>query len=64
MDRGAWWATIHGITKELGTTEQLNTTTTYDEGTGLISRGADPEQQKIPNSHGQSKRNDALFGSK
>ena len=25
MDRGAWWATVHGITKELDTTERLNT---------------------------------------
>ena len=24
MDRGAWWVTIHGVTKELDTTEQLN----------------------------------------
>ena len=24
MDRGAWWATVHGVTKESGTTEQLN----------------------------------------
>ena len=24
MDRGAWWATIHGVTKELDITEQLN----------------------------------------
>ena len=24
MDRGAWWATVHGIAKELDTTEQLN----------------------------------------
>ena len=23
MDRGAWWATVHGITKELDTTWQL-----------------------------------------
>ena len=23
MERGAWWATIHGISKELDTTEQL-----------------------------------------
>ena len=23
MDRGAWWATVHGVTKELDTTEQL-----------------------------------------
>ena len=23
MDRGAWWATLHGVTKELDTTEQL-----------------------------------------
>ena len=22
MDRGAWWATVHGIEKELDTTEQ------------------------------------------
>ena len=21
MDRGAWWATVHGVTKELDTTE-------------------------------------------
>ena len=24
MDGGAWWATVHGVTKELNTTEQLN----------------------------------------
>ena len=24
MDRGAWWATVHGVTKELDTTLQLN----------------------------------------
>ena len=24
MDRGAWWATIHGITKELDTTYRVN----------------------------------------
>ena len=23
-DRGAWWATVHGVTKEPDTTEQLN----------------------------------------
>ena len=23
-DRGAWWAIVHGITKELDMTEQLN----------------------------------------
>ena len=25
-DRGAWWATVHGVTKELDVTEQLSTT--------------------------------------
>ena len=25
MDRGAWWATVYGVTEELDTTEQLNT---------------------------------------
>ena len=24
MDRGAWWATVHGDSKELDTTEQLS----------------------------------------
>ena len=24
LDRGAWWATVHGVTKELDMTEQLN----------------------------------------
>ena len=24
MDRGAWWATVHGVAKELETTWQLN----------------------------------------
>ena len=24
MDRGAWWATVHGVAKELDMTEQLN----------------------------------------
>ena len=24
MDRRAWWATVHGVAKELDTTEQLN----------------------------------------
>ena len=23
MDRGAWWATVHGVSKELNMTEQL-----------------------------------------
>ena len=24
MGRGAWWATVHGVAKELDTTSQLN----------------------------------------
>ena len=24
MDRGAWWATVHGVERESDTTEQLN----------------------------------------
>ena len=24
MDKGAWWATVHGVAKELDMTEQLN----------------------------------------
>ena len=28
MDRGAWWARVHGVVKELDTTEQLNNNVT------------------------------------
>ena len=28
MDTEAWWATIHGVTKELHTTQRLTTTLT------------------------------------
>ena len=27
MDTGAWWAIVHGVTKELDLTERLSTTT-------------------------------------
>ena len=32
MDRGAWWAVVHGVAKELDVTERLHnsTTTTVD----------------------------------
>ena len=29
MDRGTWWATVHGVTKESDTTEQLSTFTAH-----------------------------------
>ena len=29
MNRGAWWATVHGVTEELDTTEQLSTQLKY-----------------------------------
>ena len=31
MDRGAWWATVHGHHKELHTTERLSTDDSYGE---------------------------------
>ena len=27
MDRGTWWATVHGVTKELDMIEQVNNNT-------------------------------------
>ena len=32
MDRGAWWATVHGVTKELGTTERR-----YNNSNNIVS---------------------------
>ena len=29
MDRGAWWATVHGGRKELDSTKRLNTHNTH-----------------------------------
>ena len=29
MNRGAWWATVHGVTEELDTTERLSTQLKY-----------------------------------
>ena len=55
MDRGAWWATIHGITKELDTTEQLNTTTTYDEGQASSAEGQILNSKKSPIATGNPK---------
>ena len=31
MDRGAWWATVHGVTKELDTTERLRLEHLYSQ---------------------------------
>ena len=33
MDRGAWWATVHGVAKDLDITERLKQQTS-DEGCG------------------------------
>ena len=35
MDRGAWWAIVHGVAKELGMTYQLNN----HNGDDLAKRG-------------------------
>ena len=29
MDRGAWWATVHGVAKESAMTQKLNNSNTY-----------------------------------
>ena len=29
MDRGAWWATVHGVAKKSGGTQQLNNNNIY-----------------------------------
>ena len=39
MDRGAWWAIVHGVAKESAMTEQLRTHTHTDTHTPGGSRG-------------------------
>ena len=43
MDRGAWWAVIHGIPKESDTTEELN-----NNNTGLIIQKLSTSQFSFP----------------
>ena len=38
MDRGAWWATAHGVTKVWDTTERLRTTQTWKTTSQLDQR--------------------------
>ena len=37
IDRGAWWATIHGVTRESDMTYQLNTNNMYG-GASLVAQ--------------------------
>ena len=36
IDRGAWWATVHGVAKESDTTQQLNNNTPFTLSEGLL----------------------------
>ena len=47
MDRGAWWATVHGVAKELDATKQLthSLSSFYRYGTG--------DMEKLSNSPAQ-----------
>ena len=48
MDRGAWWATVHGVTEELDMTQQLNNNKLVkcagQEATVRTARGTDQFQ--------------------
>ena len=39
MDRGAWWATVHGVTKESDTTERLHCTSLLQRTQGILRHG-------------------------
>ena len=38
MDRGGWWTTIHGVPKELDTTEWLNNSSNNGDASGIYNR--------------------------
>ena len=41
MDRGSWWATVHGVTNESDTTEQLSPHAGTLSGNPLLRPGPD-----------------------
>ena len=48
MDRGAWWATVHGVTKESDTAWQLNNGETKVQRDQITCQGhAANEQQRL-----------------
>ena len=57
-DRGAWWATVHGVI-ECDVTEQLNTTTKAWEGS--TSRTARPEALRGPHHHLSQSPHEAMW---
>ena len=44
MDKGAWWATVHGVTKESDTTEQLNNSISNECSPGAFVPIGDTQQ--------------------
>ena len=55
MDKGAWWATVHGVAKELDTTEctRLYTPGRMREGSryALLIQGEGAEVKQIGRAH-------------
>ena len=37
MDRGTWWSTVNGVTKDLDTTDQLNNKIKYSTNKTIIT---------------------------
>ena len=53
MDRGAWWARVHWITKELDVTERLNNNDQIEsETTKNISRSTNKTDKNLDNGVG------------
>ena len=53
MDRGAWWAGVHWITKELDATERLNNNDQIEsETTKNISRSTNKTDKNLDNDVG------------
>ena len=61
MDRGAWWATVHGVAKESDTTERLNNNTKLPPPRRSVSVGVCPvgmqrlSSDQFPPSHSVSR---------
>ena len=60
MDRGAWWATVHEVTKESSTTERLHTAQTCKTTSQLVQRNCLERERRSQNVYAFCNKNQVV----